>query len=52
LLSALQTGAALGNALETAFRDSSLSTDDQAAKIREYFAHASELGWFCKQYNR
>jgi hypothetical protein len=52
LLSALQNGAALGDALETAFRNSSLSAEDQAAKIREYFAHASELGWFCKHYNR
>ena len=49
LLSALQTGTLLGGALEVAFTGSSLSPEDQAAKIQEYFAHASELGWFCKQ---
>ncbi len=48
LLSALQKGDPLVAALETAFRDSTLSAEDQAAKIQEYFAHASELGWFCK----
>jgi len=52
LLSELQSGTPLGVALETAFRDSSLLAEIQAAKIQEYFAHASELGWFCKQYNR
>jgi geranylgeranyl pyrophosphate synthase len=49
LLSALQNGTLLGQALEVAFTGSSLSPEDQAAKIQEYFAHASELGWFCKQ---
>ena len=49
LLSALQNGATLGVALETAFRKSKFSAENQAAKIQEYFAHASELGWFCKQ---
>jgi hypothetical protein len=52
LLSELQSGTPLGVALETAFRDSLLPAETQAAKIQEYFAHASELGWFCKQYNR
>jgi hypothetical protein len=49
LLSQLQNGASLGLALEAAFRGSTLSAEDQAAKIQEYFAHASELGWFCRQ---
>jgi hypothetical protein len=49
LLSRLQAGAALGVALEEAFRNSTLSAMEQAAKIQEYFGHASELGWFCKQ---
>ncbi len=49
LLSALQSGTLLGEALEVAFTGSSLSPEDQAANIQEYFAHASELGWFCKQ---
>jgi hypothetical protein len=49
LLSELQKGATLGLALEAAFGNSSLSAEEQAAKIQEYFAHASELGWFCKR---
>jgi hypothetical protein len=49
LLSQLQNGVSLGLALEAAFRNSNLSAEDQAAKIQEYFAHAAELGWFCKQ---
>ena len=50
LLSALQKGNPLGIALETAFRNSILSAEEQAMKIQEYFAHASELGWFCKEH--
>jgi len=49
LLSALQEGALLGEALENAFRKSDLSVEDQAARIQGYFAHAAELGWFCRQ---
>lgn len=49
LLSALQKGAPLGIALETSFRDGALTAEDQALKIQEYFAHASELGWFCQR---
>jgi len=49
LLSALQKEAPLGDALENAFRNSPLSAEEQAAKIQSYFAHASELGWFCGQ---
>lgn len=49
LLSQLHNGVPLGLALEAAFRNSTLSAVDQAAKIQEYFAHASELGWFCKE---
>jgi len=49
LLSQLQKGVPLGLALESAFKKSILSAEEQAAKIQEYFAHASELGWFCKQ---
>lgn len=49
LLSALQQGVSLGDALETAFRKSKLSAEEQAARIQGYFAHASELGWFCRQ---
>jgi hypothetical protein len=49
LLSALQTGTLLGQALEAAFDGSALTAENQAAKIQEYFAHASHLGWFCRQ---
>ena len=49
LLSAMQKGALLGEALENAFRESDLSAEDQAARIQAYFAHAAELGWFCRQ---
>ena len=48
LLRALQKGEQLGVALEAAFRESTLTSEQQAAKIQEYFAHAAELGWFCK----
>jgi hypothetical protein len=51
LLSALQQGASLGVALESAFADSTLGAEEQAAKIQEYFAHASELGWFCFEHD-
>jgi hypothetical protein len=51
LLSALQQGLSLGEALVAAFQDSNLSAEEQAAKIQEYFAHASELGWFCKAHS-
>jgi hypothetical protein len=49
LFAALQRGTPLGLALEEAFLESVLSAEDQAATIQQYFAHASELGWFCKQ---
>ncbi len=49
LLSALEKGVLLGDALENAFRNSHFSAEEQAARIQGYFAHASELGWFCRQ---
>jgi hypothetical protein len=49
LLSALQTGSPLGQALEVAFASSSLAPGNQAGKIQEYFGHASHLGWFCRK---
>jgi hypothetical protein len=49
LLSALQEGASLSAALDTAFCESALTAEEQATKIQEYFSHAAELGWFCKQ---
>jgi hypothetical protein len=49
LLYALQHHRTLAEALEAAFMKSKLSPQQQAEKIREYFAHAAELGWFCRQ---
>lgn len=49
LLSLLEQGFCLGDALEESFRTSILSAEEQAGKIQEYFAHASELGWLCTQ---
>jgi hypothetical protein len=48
LLTALREGKPLAEALGMAFEKSRLTPQEQAAKIREYFAHAAELGWFCK----
>jgi hypothetical protein len=47
LLTALRTGSTLAEALGMAFYRSRLEPKEQAAKIQEYFAHASELGWLC-----
>jgi hypothetical protein len=48
LLSALQRQQTLGEAIETAFSDSKFSAEQQLEKIQQYFAHAAELGWFCR----
>jgi hypothetical protein len=42
---------ALGEAVEAAFADSKLKSGEQAEKIQAHFAHAAELGWFCKLQN-
>ena len=47
LLCALRDGQSIAEALSTAFAGSNLTPEEQAAKIQKYFAHASELGWFC-----
>ena len=49
MLSALQRQRTLGEALESAFQDSALSSEEQAQKIRECFALAAQLGWFCRK---
>jgi hypothetical protein len=46
MMSSLQQGSALGEAIETAFAKSKLTAVQQADKIQAYFAHAAELGWF------
>lgn len=48
LLSAFGRNASLGNALEEAFANSSIADDRRALLVGEWFATASELGWFCK----
>ena len=47
LLSALQRQRTLADAIALAFANSTLSPDEQAAKIQSYFAHAAEVAWFC-----
>jgi Putative DNA-binding domain len=46
LLSAIHAGKSIEAAISIAFAGSRLQTQDLASKTREYFAHASELGWF------
>ncbi len=50
LLSALKRQETLIEAMEAAFPNSKLPPEEQALKIREYFAHAAELGWFCREF--
>jgi hypothetical protein len=50
LLSSLQQQHTLAESIESAFADSRFSREGQAQKIQECFAHAAELGWFCRQY--
>ena len=49
LLSALKAQQTLGEAMDTAFAGSRLSPEEQAQKIQACFAHAAELGWFCRE---
>ncbi len=46
LLSSLRRGDALGAAIGSAFANGKTSAKRQAAKVRQYFAHAAEMGWF------
>jgi hypothetical protein len=46
LLAAIRDGHSIGTVVDMAFAKSELKARDRALKIREYFAHASELGWF------
>jgi hypothetical protein len=50
LLSALQLQRTLSEAIDTAFAGTRLSPGQQAQKIQDCFAHAAELGWFCKNH--
>jgi putative DNA-binding protein len=48
LLSALQRRIGVDEAIEAAFADSKIAAEEQGQKIQQYFAHAAELGWFCR----
>ena len=48
LLKALGRGMGLGDALEEAFGQSEMPPEEQAAKVQQWFAAWSELGWFCR----
>lgn len=48
LLTALERGATLGEALEQAFAASALAEDESAPKVQAWFANWAELGWFCR----
>ena len=50
LLSALRSGASVSEAVTLAFEKTRLNAEDQANVLRESFAHASQLGWFCTPY--
>jgi hypothetical protein len=45
LLSAIREGDPIATVVDKTFAGSTLPPREQAARIREYFAHASELGW-------
>jgi hypothetical protein len=47
LLSSLHSGTTVSEAVGYAFEKTKLNVEQQAAVLRESFAHASELGWFC-----
>lgn len=48
LLSSLRQGQTLVAAIEAAFAKSKLTDEEQAARIQQCFAHAAEMGWFCR----
>ena len=50
LLSALRSGASVSEAVTLAFEKTKLNGEEQANVLRESFAHASQLGWFCTPY--
>lgn len=47
MLVALKQEHSLAAAIEAAFAGTRVSAEERVRRIREYFAHASELGWFC-----
>jgi Putative DNA-binding domain len=47
LLAGVRDGDSIATAIDRAFEGSKLSPELQAATVQDYFAHESELGWFC-----
>ncbi|MFZ1084742.1 MAG: DNA-binding domain-containing protein [Terracidiphilus sp.] len=47
LLHALHCGSTLGEALESAFQNTSMAPQDQASSVGEWFANWAEFGWLC-----
>jgi Putative DNA-binding domain len=50
LLSALRSGTTVSKAVALAFDKTKLNAEAQANLLRDSFAHASALGWFCSPY--
>ncbi|HEY4359300.1 MAG TPA: DNA-binding domain-containing protein [Acidobacteriaceae bacterium] len=48
MLSSIRRGDPIATVVEEAFAGSSLEPKERAEKLREYFAHASELGWLAR----
>jgi hypothetical protein len=46
LLSAIRKGDSIATVVDKAFSESRLQSRERAAKLHDYFARASELGWF------
>ena len=47
MLSALQEGSTLGEALDAGFEGSAIAEDARPAYVQSAFAHWMDLGWFC-----
>ena len=50
LLTALGSGASVSEAIAQAFQRTKLNAQARAHVLRDSFAHASELGWFCSHF--
>jgi Putative DNA-binding domain len=48
ILSALRARKPLGQAVDAAFRKSSIPLDERAASVRQWFQNWATLGWFCQ----
>ena len=48
LLSALQAGRPLGEAIEVGLCDTAIPVEERAASVEQWFQNWAALGWFCK----